>query len=336
MARYHRIRDLPEEEGEPCNKWLCGQARPVIEGEPTEEQDGDYACDYDNWKRSLGQNLHTAYNKGPRETIRIMLEQKRYNRLLAIGDIHGHLDALKTLLDKVQPTTEDKVIFLGDYVDRGPDSQGVLDELLWFNERFPQTVFIRGNHEQMFMDALTWGEICRLRDRKDVSSSAWEKAYDELKSRADYFLMKPIELERAWWQEGGRATSASFDDSLDNVRPAHRALLGQTKLFHEEWFAPDEDKSWEGEGFLFVHAGVDVKQPPQHQHPLALMNSRDFPEPGEDALWTVVHGHTVNLEGPEMMPKRINLDTGSYVKGGKLTCCDVLTRQVWQVGRSDG
>ena len=260
-----------------------------------------------------------------------MTRTNRTKRLLAIGDIHGHLDALKALLDKVQPTAEDKVIFLGDYVDRGPDSRGVLDELLWFHERFPQTVFIRGNHEQMFMDALTWAEIDRLMARKDVSSAVYQKAFDELKERADYFGLQANDLERAWWKEGGQATSVSFDDSLDNVRPAHRALLGQTKLFHEEWFAPDEDKPWEGEGFLFVHAGVDVKQPPQQQNPLALMNHRDFPEPTKDALWTVVHGHTVNLDGPEMMPKRVNLDTGSYVKGGKLTCCDVLTRQVWQV-----
>jgi serine/threonine protein phosphatase 1 len=264
-----------------------------------------------------------------------MKSHNRYNRLLAIGDIHGHLEALKELLDKVQPTADDKVVFLGDYVDRGPNSQGVLDELLWFHERFPQTVFIRGNHEQMFMDALTWEDITRLRARKGVPESMWQHDYKELEERADYFFMKPIELERSWWMQGGQATSASFDDSLTNVRAAHLTLLNQTKLYHEEWFAPDEEKPWEGEGFLFVHAGVDVEQPPQHQHPLDLMNRRGFPEPAHNALWTVVHGHTINPDGPELMPKRINLDTG-YHFGGKLTCCDVLTRQIWQVERNDG
>ncbi len=79
---------------------------------------------------------------------------RQQNRLLAIGDIHGCLDQLKALIDQVVPTNSDQVVFLGDYVDRGPASAGVIDYLLDFGENFPASIFLRGNHEQMFTDYL--------------------------------------------------------------------------------------------------------------------------------------------------------------------------------------
>lgn len=75
-------------------------------------------------------------------------------RLLAIGDIHGCLAQLQNLLARVAPTRNDQVVFLGDYVDRGPDSAGVVDKLIDFRQQLPQTVFLRGNHEQMMLDFL--------------------------------------------------------------------------------------------------------------------------------------------------------------------------------------
>lgn len=76
-------------------------------------------------------------------------------RLLAIGDIHGCLDRLQNLLTQVDPQPQDQLVFLGDYVDRGPDSCGVIDFLIVLAEKFPTTIFLRGNHEQMFLDFLT-------------------------------------------------------------------------------------------------------------------------------------------------------------------------------------
>lgn len=75
-------------------------------------------------------------------------------RLLAVGDIHGCLEQLRTLMARVAPTPNDQVVFLGDYVDRGPDSRGVLDFLCDFARRFPRSVFLKGNHEAMFLDFL--------------------------------------------------------------------------------------------------------------------------------------------------------------------------------------
>jgi serine/threonine protein phosphatase 1 len=73
-------------------------------------------------------------------------------RVLAIGDIHGCLRALDTLLARVEPRPEDLLVTLGDYVDRGPDSRGVLDRLVALH-RTGRLVALRGNHDQMMRDA---------------------------------------------------------------------------------------------------------------------------------------------------------------------------------------
>src|SRR5689334_22963347 len=75
-------------------------------------------------------------------------------RTLAIGDIHGHLAHLDALLDAVALTPEDHLILLGDYVDRGPDSAGVLNRVMALY-RTHRVFPIKGNHEQMMLDART-------------------------------------------------------------------------------------------------------------------------------------------------------------------------------------
>ena len=75
-------------------------------------------------------------------------------RLLAVGDIHGCRDHLERLMARVAPTKADQVVFLGDYVDRGPDARRVLDYLIDFGRKFPDSVFLKGNHEAMFLDFL--------------------------------------------------------------------------------------------------------------------------------------------------------------------------------------
>lgn len=80
--------------------------------------------------------------------------KKRDGRLLAVGDIHGCLDHLERLMSRVEPTLADRIIFLGDYIDRGPNGKGVIDYLVDFGRLFPETVFLKGNHEAMFLDFL--------------------------------------------------------------------------------------------------------------------------------------------------------------------------------------
>jgi len=86
-------------------------------------------------------------------TGRALPEDQR-SRLLAVGDIHGCRDALHDLLAQVVPTEHDQMVFLGDYIDRGPDSAGVVEDLLALHARLPRTIFLRGNHEQMLLDVL--------------------------------------------------------------------------------------------------------------------------------------------------------------------------------------
>ncbi len=73
--------------------------------------------------------------------------------LIAIGDIHGCARTLEALIEKLAPTPEDHLVFVGDYVDRGPDVRGVIDRLLALAEQVPCT-FLRGNHEAMMLDGL--------------------------------------------------------------------------------------------------------------------------------------------------------------------------------------
>ena len=85
-------------------------------------------------------------------------EDESRGRLLAVGDIHGCLDQLQRLMAMVRPETSDRVVFLGDYIDRGPESRQVIEFLLDFGRRFPRSVFLKGNHEAMFLDFLTGRE----------------------------------------------------------------------------------------------------------------------------------------------------------------------------------
>ena len=72
--------------------------------------------------------------------------------LYAIGDIHGQRGMLDMLIEKVPLEKDDEIVFIGDYIDRGPDSRGVVDAVLEFKLAYPNTTCLRGNHEDMFLD----------------------------------------------------------------------------------------------------------------------------------------------------------------------------------------
>jgi serine/threonine protein phosphatase 1 len=73
-------------------------------------------------------------------------------RILAIGDVHGCNRRLRKLLDRIEIDHADTPVFVGDYLDRGPDVRGVIDTLLEIGEAFPKTICLRGNHEEMFLE----------------------------------------------------------------------------------------------------------------------------------------------------------------------------------------
>ena len=119
-------------------------------------------------------------------------------RTFAIGDIHGCAAALSALIEAIQPGEWDKVVTLGDYVDRGPNSHGVIDQLLELSQRCVLVPLI-GNHEVMMLESLDQGG-----ERLD------------------------------WWLEcGGRETLDSYGGSLRNVPESHQDFLRSLHNFHE-------------------------------------------------------------------------------------------------------
>jgi serine/threonine protein phosphatase 1 len=119
------------------------------------------------------------------------------HRVLAIGDIHGCLRALTTLLDAVAPSNTDTVVFVGDAVDRGPASRQVIDCILALREKC-KVVFILGNHEEIMLDAVTGRSV-----------------------------MEP------WLTFGGRATVESYGGSVENVPAEHLRFLQSAALYFE-------------------------------------------------------------------------------------------------------
>ncbi len=113
--------------------------------------------------------------------------------IYVIGDIHGCLDPLRRLMDQIHPSETDEVVFVGDYIDRGPDSRGVIDYLLTLRGRY---IFLMGNHERMFLDFL---------------------------QGKDRFL---------FLYNGGTATVDSYG-GLSNIPAAHLAFLDRLLLYYE-------------------------------------------------------------------------------------------------------
>lgn len=123
-----------------------------------------------------------------------MSEQK----FIAIGDIHGCYNSMVALLDKLEPYYSRQFIFVGDYIDRGPASKKVVDYLLEFKKKI-DCVFLRGNHEQMLLDAFDGGE------------------------------------KSMWMMNGGRATLQSYNGDNDTIvlPDAHRQFYEHTKLYYD-------------------------------------------------------------------------------------------------------
>ncbi|MEM9619271.1 MAG: metallophosphoesterase family protein [Pseudomonadota bacterium] len=222
-------------------------------------------------------------------------------RIYAVGDIHGCLEELNSLLDKIQEDNKaasvfqtsgsndrqqhtTSLIFLGDYVDRGPDSRGVIERLIALKKHAPDTVFLKGNHEALMLD----------------------------------YLSNPHETEH-WLDWGGEETLKSYgvspvagrtNDDLaatlkDKLPESHASFLQSLNLIHLEG------------DYLFVHAGLrpGVALHDQQEEDLLWvrkkfhkMNASDRPEQ------VVVHGHQP-VEKPLDAGWRIDVDTGACWSG---------------------
>ncbi len=217
---------------------------------------------------------------------------------IAIGDIHGCLAPLEALIERLPP--DEELVFLGDYVDRGPASAQVVRYVSRLAARRP-CVLLMGNHERMMADAIA--------DEREIA---------------------------IWLFNGGETTLASYGVSAAEwVRAPDRAALlpgfleffGDLALYHEDRHA------------IYVHAGVDPDQPDlSRQDPHVLLWIRDRFHRNASA-WTgkpIVFGHTPTItmgradHGVYRDGPLTGIDT-ACVYGGFLTALDTATGRLYQV-----
>jgi serine/threonine protein phosphatase 1 len=209
----------------------------------------------------------------------------------AIGDVHGRFDLLEAMAKKIAadlsaaPASRSVEIFLGDYVDRGPQSREVVEWLIETPPLANERICLLGNHEEMMLRAL-----------------------------AD-----PSEF-KLWLLNGGEATLASY--GLRSV-PTDPVALQATcaaaiPASHLKFLAGLPRKAEFGT-YLFVHAGIDPSRPLSEQDPRDLVWIRGrFLNSNADFGRIVVHGHTP-VEEPDIRRNRIDIDTGA-VFSERLTC----------------
>jgi serine/threonine protein phosphatase 1 len=216
-------------------------------------------------------------------------------RTIAIGDIHGCADALAALVGAIRPDPADTVVLLGDYIDRGPDSSRVLDQLIALGGRC-RLVPLLGNHEEMLLDALR--DITALKPWLTCGGVEALRSY-------------------GWVRGGGRRPLADW------IPAPHRAFLAGCRPYHET------------DTHLFVHAGYVPELPLAGQPGLALRWRVTDPRtavPHCSGKLAVV-GHTPQGSGEVLdLGFLVDIDTNCW-RGGWLTALDVGSGRLWQADR---
>jgi serine/threonine protein phosphatase 1 len=214
-------------------------------------------------------------------------------RLYAIGDIHGHArplgDLYARLLEDGMEPGRDTVVFLGDYIDRGPDSKRVVEMVREHLEQHPHWIALMGNHEDMLLNAVQHGA-----------------------DDPDQFGL--------WWYQGGRETYLSYADTVADRGGGPHDLIMAIDADHRDWFA-SLPSMFETDRHIFVHGGLVPGRPASQTDPRDRMWIRE-PFLSSDYDWgkVVVHGHTPIIE-PIVRPNRIGIDT--ILRGGYLTAVEL-------------
>ncbi len=228
----------------------------------------------------------------------------------AIGDIHGHLGLLlgihSLIADDMAATGAAPIVHIGDLVDRGPDSAGVVDYLRAGMAGGADWLVLKGNHDRMFARYLD------------------DFHYHDPRLRAELSYLHP--------KIGGAGTLASYgvknaaDRPLAPVWDEARAAVPQT---HRDFLASLPTHHLRGE-VLFVHAGIRPGVPLADQTEDDLVWIRhDFLDDTRDHGPLIVHGHTA-IDAPTHYCNRVNIDS-SAAYGGPLSAIVVEGRDVWQI-----
>jgi serine/threonine protein phosphatase 1 len=212
-------------------------------------------------------------------------------RAYAVGDVHGRLDLLDALLDEIHRDIERRgakdvvLVFLGDLIDRGPDSAGVVERLRTYRRDGVRTIFLLGNHEEVLLRILDG-------DAALITQWRWFGGSECLES----YGVDPQQL-----------ANLGDEAALEIVR-------GAIPAEHVEFLKSFVDTFRFGD-YLFVHAGVRPGVPLQDQQQSDLRWIRDpFLLDGSDHGFVVVHGHTISRRIDER-PNRIGIDTGACATG---------------------
>ena len=222
----------------------------------------------------------------------------KYRRILAIGDIHGKFTRLLSLIHKIDfDERKDLLILLGDYIDRGDENMRCLRWAMEMSEK-PNVVALRGNHEQMML----------------------------------YYYLYGGTESYIWLPNGGDKTKAEFEQWRQRDSTAfQRALSFIDERPFYYWLDVD------GEEYIFVHAGLEPRKSLEEQDEESLLWIREKFYNGYKGSAHVVCGHTPtpfikhNWYYPIRLPNKITLmDTGSFMKDGKISCIDILSDRIWQ------
>lgn len=225
-------------------------------------------------------------------------------RIYAVGDIHGRLDLLDRLLalidgdDAARPHCASEIVFLGDLVDRGPDSRGVVERLLALSRSGRPVRFLLGNHEQVFLRAAE-GDASALR-----------------------FLIRI----------GGKQTLLSYGITEEEYRSLdfdELARVVPTKVPREHLdFLASFERLVEAGDYLFVHAGLRPGVAIEDQETKDLCWIRDdFLNHRDSFGKIVVHGHSIT-DDVDDRPNRIGIDTGAFASG-RLTAIGLEGAERW-------
>ncbi|MFP7672229.1 metallophosphoesterase family protein [Marivita sp. S0852] len=210
--------------------------------------------------------------------------------LYAIGDIHGQLGMLETALARIDADggRDARVVFLGDYVDRGPDSKGVIDTLVQGQAAGRDWVCLKGNHDRFF-EWYVEPDGPRFDPHLLVGYHWFHQAIGGVETIASYDVYIPDRIRKA-------DLAAILRDAVPDT---HKAFLRGLNTSHQE------------NGYFFAHAGILPGVPFDQQDEQDLLWIRqEFHADKRDHGAVVVHGHTP-VDAVERYPNRINLDTGA-------------------------